>query len=70
MQFTAVHISTVHRAVKTGSIQLTEVDTNLLRNLTFNFLAMKLFGYELMNELITWTICRDAVASKKFDLKK
>ena len=59
VQFTTVHIFTVHRAIKTDCIQLTEPNKKY---------DVQLFGYELINQsinqLITWTICRDAVASK------
>ena len=42
--------------LKLTALNLTATDTNLQAKRPFNFLAM--------NQLITWTICRDAVASK------
>ena len=74
VHLTAVYLTAVHLSpeyliavpstqLKLTALNLTVTDTNIQEKTTFNFLA------ELMNELITWTICRDAVASKKFDVK-
>ena len=64
MYLTAVHLGSeylteVHLTqLKLTAFNLTATDTNLQARRTFNFLAMN----ESMNE--SWTICRDAVASK------
>ena len=71
VHFTAVYLTAVHLGseyltavhliqLKLTAFNLTATDTILQARRTYNFLAMN----ELMNELITWTICRDAVASK------